>query len=142
MKEAAGLQLEVRFDHVETAVEVVIANADSHARHLLSIATDGDSAHQAIFTKSAVMIVQKQQACGRVASHVEIGPAVIVHIEGDRCQTVGSTDGSDSRLFGDIGEGAVAVVAVEIVLRRFQSFGTACDSHALEVAIRHFQRRF
>jgi hypothetical protein len=42
--EAGGLVLEVRLDHVEVAVEVVVSDTNAHAAQLLAVAAEGDTA--------------------------------------------------------------------------------------------------
>ena len=111
--EAGGLELEMRLDDVEVAIQVVVADADSHSGHLLPIRADGHAAHQAFFAEGAVVVVEQQQACGGVTGHIEIWPAIFVGIKRNGRQPVRSFEGGDPRLLRDIGEGAVPVVPIQ-----------------------------
>ena len=59
----------------------IVAHADPHAGHLLAVRADGDAAHQSLFAKGAVVVIQQQKALRGVAGHKEIGPPVLVDIE-------------------------------------------------------------
>jgi hypothetical protein len=58
--EDGGIIEEVRFCQVKMTIEVVVADADSHARLLHTIFTNGDSAEQTFFAESSIMIVHEQ----------------------------------------------------------------------------------
>src|ERR1035437_5303768 len=56
--------------------------------------------------------------------------------------TVRPSDRTDARLPGDVAEGAVAVVAIKIVLRLGQAKRSTKGCYTLVVAVRHSQRWF
>lgn len=62
------------------------------------------------------MVVHQQQRRRHVAGDEYIGPAVFVGIEGERRESKGSVQRRDADGFGNICKGAIAVIAIEIVL--------------------------
>src|SRR5271169_6180271 len=99
------------FEDVEAAAKVAVAYADSHARLFGAVFVQSDSTHQSLFAESAVAIVDEQQAGGRVASHIDVRPAILVEVGRGHGQSV-TVDGLlDSGCFADFFELTLAVVA-------------------------------
>ena len=70
-------------DQVEMAVGNVVADANPHAGPILAVGAHGNAAHESLFAECSIVIVQQQQARGCIAGNIEIGPAVLVHVECD-----------------------------------------------------------
>src|SRR5262250_876882 len=81
--ENAEIVGEVSFEEVEMPIAVVIANAYPHPRLFFSIGAQSDSSEDTLFPKRTVVVVHEKQAGGRVTSHVDIRPAVLVQVGGD-----------------------------------------------------------
>src|SRR5207253_5292363 len=77
------------------------------------------------------MVVAIECAGGRVASHIDIGPAIIVVIKGGGCHRITTLDLGDARAGGNICEGAVSVVVQEEVGVCRQPFRAAVDRDSL-----------
>ena len=109
--ESRGLVVEMRAHDVEVAVEVVVADADAHAAHALAFEGGCDASQQGFFAKSAIAIIHKQVAERGVAGEEDVGPAVFVDVKGDSGKSIGAGERGDAGFIGDVGKGAVAVVA-------------------------------
>ena len=123
------------------AVESGVADTDAHAAHALSIGGDGDAAQQSFLAEGAIVVVHQQITESRVAGQENVGPTVLVHVERDRGEAVRTGEGADAGFFGDIGEGAVAVVAEKILLQRRHAHGATVDGQALVIAVGNLHRR-
>ena len=88
------------------------------------------------------MVVHQQQRGSHVAGHEDVGPAVLVGIDAECRQSVGAAQCGNAGLARDIGEGSVAVVAVEVVLRLGQAQRAAHRGHALVIAVGNSQGGF
>ena len=80
------------------------------------------------------MIILEQEAGGRVARHVDVGPAIAIEIAAQGGERVVSQSLQDSRLRSDVRESSVTVVVVEQVARSRQSTRTAHDRDAFPEA--------
>src|SRR5437016_8656172 len=60
--EIGGVIHEIRFQDIETPIEIIITNGGSHASLFLAVLAEGNAADGALFPESAVMIVHEQQA--------------------------------------------------------------------------------
>ena len=77
------------------------------------------------------MIVVVEDGGGRVAGHVDVGPAVFVAVEGGDGEAVVAGGFGEAALDRDIFELAVAEVVIEHVRRPLEPARTAHDGHAL-----------
>ena len=111
-----GVAGEVRLDDVDGAVAIVVADAHAHAGLRLAVLAVGAARADADVRERAVVVVAIERARVRVVGHVDVGPAVVVEVEGADAETVGAAGARDARLVGDVLERAVAVVVVEHVL--------------------------
>ena len=59
-----------------------VADAESHAGLLHAVLAERDAALQTLFGERAVVVVVKQQARGRIAGDIDVGPSVVVEIRG------------------------------------------------------------
>src|SRR5450756_589280 len=84
--------------------------------------------------EGAVLVVLEEQAGGGIASHVDFRPSIVVEVRRDSRQSIGSGRFRDPRRNADIGEGAVAVVAVQHLSLRLEAARTAVHGDALEIA--------
>ncbi len=71
-----------------------------------------------------------ERAGGGIVGDVDIRPTVLVEVERQHAQAVGAAGLGDAGRLGDVGKGAVSVVAVEEVLPAEQAGGAAGDQHS------------
>ena len=69
-------------------IAVVVADSQPHACLLLAILTVAHTAHSTFLAKCSVVVVHEQQAGARVAGNIDVGPAIVVEIRGNRSQAV------------------------------------------------------
>ena len=134
--ENVGVVGEVRLEQVQIAVEIVIANSDSHARLLESVLAQGDAPFQALLLKRPVTEIAKQQARSSVAGQIEIHPSVAVKIRGNRGHAIPGIGSVDPSARGDILERTVAAIAVQTVTALRKPARAAIHRHALPRAVR------
>ena len=113
--EVAGVVGEICLENIEPAVAIVVGDADAHAGLLVAVFAVGDARDDSNIGERAVVIVAEQNARLRIDGDVDVGPAVVVEIVGDRGDRVARARLEDAGFFGDVGESAVAVVVIEDV---------------------------
>ena len=74
------------------------------------------------------MLVLIERTGGGVVGDVDVRPAVVVEVGGENAEAVGAVGAEDSGGFGDVGEGAVAVVVEENIFSADES-GRASGDH-------------
>ncbi len=122
------------FQDVEIAVQIVVADAQSHAGLLHAVFVQGHSAFQANLGKSSVVVVFEKKAGGGVAGNIDVGPAVVVKIGGGGSHAVAAFGFRYAGLGANVRKGAVAVVVVQRYETRRQSARPAVDRYAFPVA--------
>src|SRR5205823_4142382 len=75
-----GVVRKMRLEQIEVSVQVIIADANPHARLLHAIVAQGRTAQHAFFAKSSVTIVHEQKTWSGVASDIDVLPSVFVKI--------------------------------------------------------------
>ena len=121
---------EVRPHDVQPAVGVVVADADAHAGQGDAVFVERAAGRNRDLPERPVMIVAIQQARRAVAGDVDVRPSVVVEIRRRRAHPVRArrlpvaadedhrgrpARTGDPRRFRDVGECAVAAVAIEDV---------------------------
>src|SRR2546425_10566760 len=119
---------EIGFDDVEIAVEIVIDSGDAHAGLGLAVGREGAAGLDGDVRERAVLFVLIERAGLRVVGDVDVGPAVVVEIGGENAEAEGAVGLQNTRGFGDIGEGAIAVVVIEDIFAARQA-GRAAGDH-------------
>jgi len=76
------------------------------------------------------VLVLIERAGGGVVGNVNVGPAVVVEVGGEDTEAVGAVGAEDSSEFGNVGEGAVAVVAKENIFSADEAGRAASDHYA------------
>src|SRR5947207_7039685 len=125
---------EVRFDDLRQAITIKIGGINPHTGLRAPIGAEGDARHHPDLLESAVTIVVVEEAWGRVVRDVEIEAAIAVEVQPDNAQAVFRFR-INAQLLGDVGECAVAIVAIESVARAFQSSRATRDRDAAVLAI-------
>jgi len=87
----------------------------------VAIVAVGAAGYDSDIGECAVVIVLEKDAGLRIYGDVDVWPAVVIEIVGDRSDGVAAAGFKDAGFFGDVGERAVAVVAIEDV-------GIACEA--------------
>src|SRR5579863_2927949 len=136
-----GIAREVSFKYVKASVAVVIGRCCAHARLLATILVHSQPAYQTCLFKCPVVLVAKKQAGRRVAGDIKIGPAIIVEVAGQDCESVVLTRRLDAGLFRNVDEMPVAVVMVKRHGLALQSTRTAGYRHAFPIAAALITRR-
>ena len=88
---------EVRLEHVEQAVAVVVADRDTHARLGVAVLAVRRAALHGDVGERAVAVVAVQDRGRRVGRDVDVGPAVAVEVGRDGGHRVATRDGRDAR---------------------------------------------
>ena len=73
---------EVGLEDVDVAVEIVVADAQAHARLFHAVLAQRHAALERFLAERAVVLVAEEPARGRVAGDVDVGPAVVVVVGG------------------------------------------------------------
>ena len=111
-EERVRLEFVVRHEEVEAAVAVVVAEIGAHPGAGPPVGRDADAGRQRHLPEHAVAFVVEQEVRRRVVGHEDVRPPVIVVVADDDAEAVAAMT-ADARLLADVGEGAVAVVAIE-----------------------------
>ena len=94
--EVAGVVGEVGFEDVEPAIAVVVTDTDAHSGLLVAVVAVGASGDDGDVGECAVVIVSQQHAGLRIDGDVDVRPAVVVEIVGDRGDGVARAGLQDS----------------------------------------------
>ena len=113
-KEPVALVREIGDDDVGPAVVVVVGEVHAHAGEGLAVLVEADAGKQADLAERAVPVVVIQERLHRVVRHVDVHEAVAIVVGKGDAEALAVRIG-DAGLRRDIGERAVAVVAVEDV---------------------------
>ena len=125
---------EVGLEDVEPAIAVVVGYGNTHASLLMAVVVVGAAGHYRDVGECAVVIVLEQDAWLRIDSDINVGPAVVVEVVGDRGDGIARTGLQNARLLRDIGEGAVSVVVIKDVRIARKPARAAHRWHALPLA--------
>ena len=86
--EDIGIVGEVRFEDVEVSVEVVVADAHTHAGLFQPVFAERHPSFQTLLAKGAVVLVAKQPARRGIAGDIDIRPTVVVVVCCDHCHWI------------------------------------------------------
>src|SRR5205085_1083503 len=87
---------------------------------LLAVLAQSHTALQPFLSKCAVVLIDQEKTGTGVASHEDIGPAVLVEVPGNRRHGETAREPSDARHFADIAERAITVISVQLVEGRLE----------------------
>src|SRR5205807_2678720 len=107
---------EVGLENVEPAVAIVIGDTDAHAGLLVAIFTVSTAGDNAYVGEGAVVIVVEEDAGLRINGDVNVGPAIVVEIVGDRGDGIARAGLENTGFFRGVGKRAIAVVVEENVV--------------------------
>src|ERR1700733_4770489 len=82
--EVASVVCKVCLENIEPSIAVVVAHGQAHPSLLMPILAIGATGHYGDVVKSTVAIVAEQDARFRVHRHVNVGPAVVIEVTGNR----------------------------------------------------------
>src|ERR1700724_2300273 len=125
----------MRLEEIEVAVEIIVPHSDAHSRLFLTVFAEGHSANDTLFAKSSVMVVHEKQTWRRIASYVNIRPAVLVEIRGHHRHSVASPEGRHTGCNTHIGKSSIPVVSVEGMRPVRQPPGAAFHGNTLPRAV-------
>src|SRR5256885_5540447 len=106
---------EIGFKDVEPAVAIVVGNRNAHAGLLMAVVAICAAGQNCDVRKCAVAIVLKKNAGLRIHGNINVRPAVIVEIVGDRGNGIAASRFQNAGFFGNVGKSAVAVIAIKNV---------------------------
>ena len=112
MHEAVRLQREVRHPQVNIPIVIVIAGINAHRAVCDAIAVVGDTAQHAFLPKCAISLIHEKGIRTHVVGDVDVQPTIVVDIGKDDTEPARGGFVNTGR-FGNIREGAVAVIAIQ-----------------------------
>jgi hypothetical protein len=117
------------------AVQIVVADTDSHPRLFLPLITQGYATLYALLFESSVVLIDEQEAGGRVARNIYVGPAVLVEVRGHDSHSIAGPGLPNARLHADVGKGSISIIPVKGVAAEGKASGTAGDGKTLPIAV-------
>ena len=108
---------------IDPAVAIEIGGVGSHARLGRAVCAEGGHGHHAGVGKGAIAVVLPQGIAHAVIGDIDIHVAIQIEVGCNHSEGIPGEFEVDAALTGDIGEGAIAVIAVENVLGRCQAPG-------------------
>jgi len=117
------------------AVQIVVADTDSHARLFLSFIAQGYAPLYALLFESSVMLIHEQEAGSRVASNIYVGPAVLIEVRCHDGHSIAGPGLPDARLNADVGKSSISIIPVKGVAAEGKASGTAGDGKTLPIAV-------
>src|SRR5205823_55433 len=97
----------------------------THAGQLMAVLAIGDSSSQTHLCERTVLIVVKQQTRRGVACDKNIRIPVVIEVPRESSKAIVVSCVGYSRFLADIVEGPVSVIVIKLVMRSFQTAGTA-----------------
>src|SRR5277367_2939969 len=79
---------EICFENVQAPVAVVVRDGGAHAGLFPAIFVERDASHDGNVRKGSVAIIVVQNAGSAVASHINIGPSVVIEIDGGHAEGI------------------------------------------------------
>src|SRR6185369_1685376 len=104
---------EVSDEDVKLAVVIIIAGGHAHAALLAAVLVDGGAGAEANLFERAVSFVSVVEIRRRVVGDKDVDQTIVIEIAREDAETVITVGVRNARLFRDVGESAVAVVAKE-----------------------------
>src|SRR5205823_4810795 len=126
---------EVRLENIQAAIQIEIADAYSHSSLLHAVFIQRHAALQANLGEGAIPVVQEQKARRRIASDVDVRPAIVVKVGRDHGHRITALCLCHPRYRGNVGERAITIVPVHADGTWRQSSRTAIYGDALPVAV-------
>src|SRR5208337_1424119 len=124
----------IGFGEVQEAVAVVVCSGNGHPALGFPFAAEGDAGQLRKVGKSPVVVVVVKNAGGGIGSHIQVGPAVVIVVEGDYAQRVDGALQQNSAGATHVGERPVAVVVIEVVSAGLESPRPTGGRNALVLA--------
>src|SRR5450755_2178392 len=131
---ARRIARKMRLENIKVPVKVVITYPDTHSSLLHSVIAEGDTAHDAFFAESAVVIVHEKQARSGITSDENVRPTIFVEVCCNYGHSIAFAGSGNARLLGHICERSIPVVVVKDVLAGRQPAGATVHRDALPVA--------
>src|ERR1022692_3543230 len=125
----------VGLENVQMAVQIVVADTDSHPRLFLSFIAQGYATLYALLFESAVVLIDEQEAGSRVASHIYVGPTVLVEVRCHNGHSIARPGLPNARLNADVGKGSISIIPVKGGAAKRKAPWTAGDGKTLPIAV-------
>src|SRR6266568_1267394 len=106
---------------IRTSVAIIIGDGRTHTGLLAAILVEGNAHFGGYVRESSILLVVIENARGAVASHIKIGPAIVVIIESRDAEAVVAVRFLDLTGLTDIGESSAAEIVIEDVWRRLEA---------------------
>ena len=132
-KQRVILVVQIRDYQIRDAVTIDVSDVDTHPSLRIAIGVIGDFGIERGVFESPVTLVDKQQIRRGVASHKQIGPTVVIEIDGNHSQSA-ADHLVQPRARADIGKRSVAVVVIERQRHSFVRHLRAIGAHAIHLA--------
>src|SRR5580698_5827167 len=124
--EHAGVVGEMSLENAERSIQLIVSDADAHARLLGAVLAEGHATLESFFEKRSVVPVAEVEAGCGIASHVNIGPTIVIEIRSDGGEPIGA-HAIDARLFAHVAEMAVTIVVKHIAAALGEAAWTTVD---------------
>ena len=133
--QTVGIVGKMRLEKIERAIEVIVADTNSHAGLFHPVLAEGDAAQQAFLAKRAVMIVHEKQAGSGIAGDKKVRPTVIIEISRNHGHAIALAQLRDASLLTYLAEGTVAIIVIERMIAGRQATRSALDGSAFPGAV-------
>ena len=117
------------------ALQVVVADTNSHARLFLPLIAQGYATLYALFFESSVVLIDEQKAGSRVASDIYVGPTVLVEVRCHDGHSIARPGLPHARLNAYIGKSSISIIPVKGVSAIRKAPWTAGDGKPLPIAV-------
>src|ERR1700678_3323514 len=118
------------------SVQIVIADADAHARLLHAIFAQSYAWQDSCSAKRSIAIIHEQETRSGVGSNVDVLPTILIQIGRHDCHAIGSRSLVNARRLAYIRKCSIAVISIQRMLSRLQPARAAVDGNSFPAAIR------
>ncbi len=132
--EVAGVVGKIGFEDVKPAIAIVVGDSEAHTCLFVAVVAVRAAGDDGDIRERSIVIVLQKDAGLRIDGDVDVGPAVVIKIVRNCGDGVAATGFEDAGSFGNIGERAVTIVAIEDVGVAGEATRAAHDRNAFPLA--------
>src|ERR1700722_2505767 len=118
------------------SVQIVVADADPHARLFHAIFAQPYASQDSFFAKGSIAIIHEQETWSGIGRNVDVLPTILIQIGCHDCHAIGSRSLVNARCLAYIRKCSIAVVSIQRMLSRLQPARSAFDRESFPAAIR------
>src|SRR5262249_52767106 len=120
---------EIGFDDIEISVEIVVSGGDAHSSLRFAIGAESAAGFHGDVGEFSGLGILLERARGGIVGDVDVRPAIVIEVRGEDTKAVGTVGLEDAGGIGDVGKGAVAIVAIEDVFSTKKAWRAAGDHY-------------